>query len=172
MLSNNIRRSVCNSFCNPAFFDHDDRYGSALCGAHGQNAGAVSYTHLDVYKRQDQGYVVLYLTAGQLFRKLEEIRFSKDEDAEKEEWDKELLEADLLIIDDLGTEFATLFTASELFRLINDRKLKNKSVIISTNLNPEDITNQYSDRITSRLREYKVLKFFGDDIRLVKKFRK
>ena len=120
----------------------------------------------------DQGYVVLYLTAGQLFRKLEEIRFSKDEDGEKEEWDKELLEADLLIIDDLGTEFATLFTASELFRLINDRKLKNKSVIISTNLNPEDITNQYSDRITSRLREYKVLKFFGDDIRVVKKFRK
>ena len=116
--------------------------------------------------------MVLYLTAGQLFRKLEEIRFSKDEDGEKEEWDKELLEADLLIIDDLGTEFATLFTASELFRLINDRKLKNKSVIISTNLNPEDITNQYSDRITSRLREYKVLKFFGDDIRVVKKFRK
>ncbi|MFR4563350.1 MAG: DNA replication protein DnaC, partial [Anaerotignum sp.] len=100
------------------------------------------------------------------------IRFSKDEDGEKEDWDMELLEADLLIIVDLGTEFATLFTASELFRLINDRKLKNKSVIISTNLNPEDITNQYSDRITSRLREYKVLKFFGDDIRVVKKFRK
>ena len=120
----------------------------------------------------DKGYVVLYLTAGQLFRKLEEIRFSKEEDQEQEDWDKELLEADLLIIDDLGTEFSTLFTTSELFRLLNDRKLSGKSVMISTNLNPEEITNQYSDRITSRLREYRVLQFFGEDIRLVKKFRR
>ncbi len=118
----------------------------------------------------EKGFVVLYLTAGQLFRKLEEIRFSHDEDVEKEEWDKELLEVDLLIIDDLGTEFSTAFTASELFRLLNDRKLKNKSVMISTNLNAKEITNQYSDRITSRLREYQVLRFFGEDIRFLKKY--
>lgn len=118
----------------------------------------------------EQGYVVLYLSAGQLFRKLEEIRFSKEEDPEREEWDSEILDADLLIIDDLGTEFATLFTTSELFRLLNDRKLQNKSVIISTNLAPEQITNQYSDRVTSRLQEYKVLKFFGEDIRVMKKY--
>ena len=77
---------------------------------------------------------------------------------------------DLLIIDDLGTEFSTSFTASELFRLLNDRKLKNKSVIISTNLNAQEISNQYSDRITSRLREYQVLRFFGEDIRVLKKY--
>ena len=118
----------------------------------------------------EKGFMVLYLTAGQLFRKLEEIRFSHEEDAEKEEWDKELLEVDLLIIDDLGTEFSTAFTASELFRLLNDRKLKNKSVMISTNLNAKEITNQYSDRITSRLREYQVLRFFGEDIRILKKY--
>ena len=114
--------------------------------------------------------MLLYLSAGQLFRKLEEIRFSKEEDPEREEWDSEILDADLLIIDDLGTEFATLFTTSELFRLLNDRKLQNKSVIISTNLAPEQITNQYSDRVTSRLQEYKVLKFFGEDIRVMKKY--
>lgn len=118
----------------------------------------------------EKGFIVLYLTAGQLFRKLEEIRFSHEENAEKEDWDKELLEVDLLIIDDLGTEFSTSFTASELFRLLNDRKLKNKSVIISTNLNAQEISNQYSDRITSRLREYQVLRFFGEDIRVLKKY--
>ncbi len=118
----------------------------------------------------EKGFVVLYLTAGQLFRKLEEIHFSHNEDEEQEEWDKELLEVDLLIIDDLGTEFSTVFTATELFRLLNDRKLRNKSVIISTNLNAKEITNQYSDRITSRLREYQVLRFFGEDIRFLKKY--
>lgn len=119
----------------------------------------------------DAGYVVLYLTAGQLFRKLEEIRFSKNEEEEQEHWDTELLDADLLIIDDLGTEFATLFTASELFRLLNERKLNEKPIIISTNLEPKNITEQYSDRVTSRLREFEVLHFFGEDLRMMKKFR-
>lgn len=117
----------------------------------------------------DRGNMVLYLSAGQLFRKLEELRFSKEDEGEKEDWDRELLEADLLIIDDLGTEFSTLFTTTELFRIINDRKLMKKPVVISTNLTPEEMTNQYSDRITSRLREYGSIKFFGEDIRVVKK---
>lgn len=120
----------------------------------------------------DRGRIVLYLTAGQLFRRLEEIRFSHEEDREQEDWDKELLEADLLIIDDLGTEFPTLFTATELFRIINDRKLAGKSIIISTNLTPEQMTEQYSDRITSRIREYSILRFFGEDVRLVKRRRR
>ena len=117
----------------------------------------------------DSGKMVLYLSAGQLFRKLEELRFSKEDENEREDWDRELLDADLLIIDDLGTEFSTLFTATELFRIINDRKLLEKSVVISTNLSPEEMTNLYSDRITSRFREYGSIKFFGEDIRVVKK---
>ncbi len=119
----------------------------------------------------DAGYVVLYLTAGQLFRKLGEIHFSKNEEEPEDCWEDELLEADLLIIDDLGTEMPTLFTASELFRLLNERKLHEKSVIISTNLEPQNITELYSDRITSRLREFEVLHFFGEDLRMMKKFR-
>lgn len=119
----------------------------------------------------DRGKVVLYLTAGQLFRKLEELHFSHDTEEETEDWDKELLEADLLIIDDLGTEFPTLFTATELFRIMNDRKLAGKSVIISTNLSPEEMTALYSDRVTSRIREYGIIRFFGEDVRYVKKKR-
>ncbi|WMI81457.1 ATP-binding protein [Anaerotignum sp. MB30-C6] len=122
----------------------------------------------------EKGHTVLYLTAGQLFRKLEEQKFHRDDDEEEaKEWDQELLEAELLIIDDLGTEFATIFTASELFRIINDRKLAKKAVVISTNLGPTELMNLYSDRVTSRFfGEFEQMKFFGDDIRIVKKFQR
>lgn len=120
----------------------------------------------------EQGKTVLYLTAGQLFRQLEEQRFGNKEEEEPFDWDSELLDADLLIIDDLGTEFATVFTASELFRIINDRKLGKRPVVISTNLDYQALMEQYSDRIMSRLiGEYTTLKFFGDDIRMKKKYR-
>ncbi len=119
----------------------------------------------------EQGKTVLYLTAGQLFKQLEEMRFHRNEEEEATDWDTELLEADLLIIDDLGTEFATMFTASELFRIINDRKLRRRPVVISTNLDYAALMEQYSDRVMSRLvGEYTALKFFGEDIRKKKKF--
>lgn len=119
----------------------------------------------------EQGRTVLYLTAGQLFKQLEEMRFRRNEEEEGVDWDAELLDADLLIIDDLGTEFATVFTASELFRIINDRKLRKKPVVISTNLDYKALMEQYSDRVMSRLiGEYTTLKFFGDDIRLKRKY--
>lgn len=120
----------------------------------------------------ERGKTVLYLTAGQLFRQLEEMRFRREEDEEEsKDWDNEILTADLLIIDDLGTEFATMFTASELFRIINDRKLRRKPVVISTNLDYRALMDQYSDRVMSRLiGEYTTLKFFGDDIRMKKKY--
>ena len=62
------------------------------------------------------------------------MRFRNKEEEEPFDWDSEILDADLLIIDDLGTEFATMFTASELFRIVNDRKLRKRPVVISTNL--------------------------------------
>ena len=119
----------------------------------------------------ERGKTVLYLTAGQLFRQLEELRFNRNEEEEPVDWDAELLDADLLIIDDLGTEFATMFTASELFRIINDRKLRKKPVVISTNLDYKALMDQYSDRVMSRIiGEYTTLKCFGEDIRMKKKY--
>ncbi|MBR4935260.1 MAG: ATP-binding protein [Anaerotignum sp.] len=119
----------------------------------------------------ERGKTVLYLTAGQLFKQLEEIRFHRDEEEETLDWDAELLGADLLIIDDLGTEFSTVFTTSELFRIINDRKLRKKPVVISTNLDYKALMDQYSDRLMSRIiGDFVTLKFFGDDIRMKKKY--
>ena len=120
----------------------------------------------------DTGVTVLYLTAPEMFRQLEDEKFSK-----KDEYDNEggflndMMNVDLLIIDDLGTEFPTAFTNSELFDIINTRMISKKPVIISTNLEIAEIQEHYSDRVTSRIiGGYRLLKFIGDDIRVEKRF--
>lgn len=119
----------------------------------------------------DKGKTVLYMTAGQLFKAVEDSHFKKEEQVEYANILDDVLTVDLLIIDDLGTEFSTILSSSELFHIINERLLTKKPVVLSTNLAPSDLINHYSDRIVSRLTGgYKVLKFFGDDIRFKKKF--
>lgn len=132
-------------------------------------------THLCRYIAREllnRGKTVLYITAFSLFDMLEKEKFNKD----SEEIDKEKLNfiktADLLIIDDLGTEFITSFSTAELFDIINSRILTQKATIISTNLDREKLTAQYSSRILSRLYgEYDMLEFFGNDIRIQKKLK-
>jgi len=119
----------------------------------------------------DAGKTVLYTTAGQLFKIVENQRFGRGDDEKGSAYLDLVTEVDLLIIDDLGTEFSTVVTTSELFGYINTRLLNEKSTIISTNLDPRDFEEQYSDRITSRLfGTYVHLGFFGDDIRLAMKY--
>jgi len=120
----------------------------------------------------DKGATVLYSTAPKLFKALEVFRFNRQEAGDPETVEA-LTEVDLLIIDDLGTEVSTLVTASELFNILNTRLLENRSIVISTNLSPAEIKNQYSERIVSRFfGEFKMLKFIGDDIRVKKKYGK
>ncbi len=111
----------------------------------------------------DKGKIVIYQTAFKLLEILEEIRFGRN--SNKDKYDL-LFEADLLIVDDLGTEMTNTFTNSELFNIINSRLLSNKKMIISTNLSPKEIMNRYDDRIFSRLfSEFSVFHFFGKDLR-------
>jgi len=121
----------------------------------------------------DTGFTVLYLTAAEMFRRLEQERFSKkDEDETGNGFISDIVNVDLLIIDDLGTEFSTSFTSSELFDIINTRLITNKPVIISTNLEMAEIQEHYTDRIASRIiGGYRLLKFIGGDIRAEKRFR-
>ena len=75
----------------------------------------------------------------------------------------------LLIIDDLGTELTTSVVIPALYGLVNDRLLAGKSMIISTNLNVEEIAKRYSPQIASRLQGcFKYLTFLGQDIRVLK----
>lgn len=81
-----------------------------------------------------------------------------------------LYECDLLIIDDLGTEFTNSFVSSELYNILNTRMREKKSTVISTNLNLQELNERYSDRIATRIfAEYQVFQFFGNNIRLAKR---
>lgn len=114
----------------------------------------------------DKEKIVLYMTAGQLFDRIEKQRFHKEEEEPQEDIMEDLLTADLLIIDDLGTEFSTILSSAKLFQIINTRMLTKKQVVISTNLAMDELIEQYSDRLLSRiLGTYIMLKFFGSDIR-------
>ena len=78
-----------------------------------------------------------------------------------------LINCDLLIIDDLGAEQVTDFTNNELFNLINTKLLKNKKMLISTNLTLHQISKLYSDRLYSRLAgNFTNFTFYGDDLRI------
>ena len=80
------------------------------------------------------------------------------------------MDCDLLIIDDLGTELNNSFITSQLYLCINERLLGRKSTIISTNLSFEQLQNNYSERIFSRITSsYTFLKIIGKDIRIQKK---
>ncbi len=118
-----------------------------------------------------KGCDVLYTSAVDLISAFELQRFgnrsagTSDGETETERY----YDADLLIIDDLGTEVTNQFTTSVLYHLINTRLCRHASTIISTNLNPEEFRRRYWDRITSRvLGEYTVLPFLGTDIRAQK----
>lgn len=116
----------------------------------------------------DKGNSVIYFTAFQLFDILSKGVFEKDADAIAAH--QNIFDCDLLIIDDLGTELSNRFTTSQLFLCINERILRQKSTIISTNLNMNQIRDVYSERILSRLTSnYNIIKLFGDDIRIRKR---
>ena len=85
----------------------------------------------------------------------------------------DLYGCDLLIIDDLGTELTNSFVSSQLFLCVNERILKKKPTIISTNLSLEKFAEIYSERTFSRiLGSYTLIRLFGRDIRIQKTLQK
>jgi len=118
----------------------------------------------------DKGKVVIYQTAANLMDIIRRCRFEENSDYNEL---NELLECDFLIIDDLGTEPVTPYSYSELFNIINTRILNKKKMLISTNFQLNDIIQNYPERITSRiLGHFTLFKFYGEDIRIQKKFKK
>lgn len=117
----------------------------------------------------DKGYSVIYFTSMRLFDTLSRGIFRYDDD---ESWDlqKDIYSCDLLIIDDLGTESVNSFVASRLFDILNERDLRKKSTIISTNLSFEDLGGRYTERNFSRIfGNYKILRPDVEDIRIRKR---
>ena len=114
----------------------------------------------------DKNKIVIYQTAFTILDILERRRFGKDKDDLNDFKYDLLFDADLLIIDDLGTEVSNTFTNAEVFNIVNTRLISGKKTIISTNLTPKEITEIYTDRVFSRiLDKFIPLKFFGKDLR-------
>lgn len=115
-----------------------------------------------------KGYGVIYVSAPSVVSQLEKEHFSYNKSEAKTE--EALIDCDLLIIDDLGTEFATPFSTSAIYNIFNSRLLANKPVIINTNLTLQELEKLYSQRFVSRIiGEAYRLDFFGKDIRTIKK---
>ena len=115
----------------------------------------------------DRGYSVVYESAGHLFGKLEQAKFSPSEETRREA--ARFTECDLLILDDLGTEMPGQFVTAAFYTLLNDRILAGKPMVISTNLNIDEAARRYSPQIASRLQgSFQGLTFVGEDIRILK----
>lgn len=122
----------------------------------------------------EQGYSVVYDTAANIFSRFEARKFVRfgEESRQAEADTRRYLTCDLLILDDLGSEFTSSFVQAALYELVNTRLVEAKHTVISSNLNLEAIRQRYSPQVASRLQgEYLLMAFFGKDIRLLKKQR-
>lgn len=116
-----------------------------------------------------KGKDVYYTSAPRLFSVFEDYKFGRNTTVEAKRIIDYISTVDLLIIDDLGTEFRTQYIDSILFDIINTRTNENQYMIISTNLNPSQLEATYSQRISSRiLGNFEILLFLGNDLRLNK----
>lgn len=118
----------------------------------------------------DNGYGVIYSSTQNLAVALEKERFDKVGGDRPEDTNSQLISCDLLILDDLGTEFSSSYTAAALYNIINTRLLAQKPTIISTNLSFKELETRYSERFASRIfGSYNILEFIGADIRIEKR---
>lgn len=152
------------------FSENFDKTGDNLLLYGNTGVGKTFLTHCIAKRALDRCHTVVYLTSPGLFDILEKNKFDKDISSfEKSATVSYILNCDLLIIDDLGTELCNSFTVSQLHQVIDTRLVHRNSTIISTNLSFDDLREQYSERIFSRITSsYSLLKLTGDDIRLKK----
>ncbi|MBR6623121.1 MAG: ATP-binding protein [Ruminococcus sp.] len=112
----------------------------------------------------EKGYSVIYDSAINILRKIEKEHFSREHNSDMIDL---VIETDLLILDDLGTEYETAFYNATIYNIINTRLNSGKPTIISTNLDFGGIKQRYDERVVSRIvAAYTCLEFKGDDIRL------
>lgn len=153
----------CKRFCDN--FDEEQK-GLVFYGPTG--LGKTFLSGAIMKEMIDKGKTVVYTRATKMFSLYEDYKFGRNTDKSVID---DIYNADLLIIDDLGTEPINKNNFSFLFDVINERAAEGRKIIINTNLQLSDITKIYSMRFTSRLYEYFMMyKFYGEDVR-IKKFK-
>lgn len=116
----------------------------------------------------ESGHSVIYFSSTALMDTLSKYSFDYKSKDELNEFYQDIYECDLLIIDDLGTELTNAFSVSRLFTCLNERFLRKKSIVISTNLSLEELRDRYTDRIFSRLSgNFIFCRLTGPDIRMI-----
>jgi DNA replication protein DnaC len=154
-----------------SFIRHFDKKNENLLFLGNTGVGKTFLANCIARELLDRGYTVIYLTAFRLFDILEKYKFGREAEnslaaADQFEY---ILDCDMLIIDDLGTELSNSFTTSQLYLIINERLLRQKSTLISTNLSLDNLNTNYSERIYSRIiSNYCIRRVVGEDIRLHK----
>lgn len=127
-------------------------------------------THLSLAianKVLDKGSGVVYGSAQRFAVALERERFDRDSDSEGTSGD--LKGCDLLILDDLGTEFSSAYSNAAIYDVVNARLMAERPTIISTNLGLKGLEERYGERFTSRIvGSYAMFEFRGRDIRVQK----
>lgn len=127
-------------------------------------------THLSLAvanKVLEKGYSVVYDSSINILHEMEKEHFSREHNSEMTDL---VMQTDLLILDDLGTEHTTPFYSSTIYNIINTRLNRKKATIISTNLDYYGISKKYEERVKSRLTTmYVNMEFSGSDVRLQKK---
>ncbi len=118
----------------------------------------------------EKGFDVLYVTSVGMTGDFEAERFGNSVGARQRNKTSRYYDAELLIIDDLGTEVSNQFTLACLYDVINTRINKRLCTFVNTNLTAKEIDARYNERITSRLfGEYNSIVFVGTDIRKQKR---
>ena len=115
----------------------------------------------------ERGFTVIYDSAGALLHKLELEHFGRSQT--DEDTLSSVLECDLLILDDFGTEFDTSFTQSQIYTILNSRMNARHATIVNTNLTLAELKSHYGERVFSRLVTGTIMKFYGKYIRLKKR---
>ena len=150
-----------------------DRYpekGTSILFTGGTGVGKTFLTNCIAKELIDRCISVIYLSSNELFEIFSKYKFGRDSEEDVQESYRYILECDMLIIDDLGTELNNSFVSSQLFYCINERIGRKKGTIISTNLSMPLLKDTYSDRVTSRIMSnYRIIPLYGGDIRMKKR---
>ena len=157
------RMSLILSFCKK-YADKFDKKSQSLLMTGSTGLGK---THLSLAIAREvigKGYGVIYGSTQNMVSKMEKEKFQNFR--QENESERHFIDCDLLIIDDLGTEYSTAFSNAAIYNVINSRIMMNKPTIISTNLSMRELEKSYTQRMVSRIIGNNIrLEFLGSDIR-------
>ncbi|MDO4804987.1 MAG: ATP-binding protein [Lachnospiraceae bacterium] len=130
--------------------------------------GKTFLTHCIAKEVIEDTHSALYFSAREFFEILADATFERG--GRNSSYERMILEADFLTIDDLGTEVTSTFVSSQFFYVLNERIRHNRSTVISTNIAPHELVDLYSERILSRIiNHYSIIRLACNDIRIQKK---